>query len=149
MLIEVIAIHLLVMQFSHVLAWIVTAIDIYALLFIIADYQAIRLSPIIVNQEGLRFQKGIRQYGFIPFEDMEEIIVNKKTPNEINKDKKGLSLALHGLEKDPIPYVLKLNKPVEIYHYFGKKKAIDSIYLKLDDNKDFIDYLGEKLVKSP
>lgn len=142
MLIEIIAIHLIVMQFSHMVAWIVTVFDIYLLLFIIADYQAIRLSPIILDAKGIHFQKGIRQYGFIPLHDIQGIRSNHKSIKEIEKDQKGLSLALQGLEKDPIPYVLILNKPVKIRHFFGKSKEIESIYLKLDDPQTFIDCLG-------
>ncbi|RLL43823.1 hypothetical protein D8M04_13000 [Oceanobacillus piezotolerans] len=148
MLIEIIAIHFIVLQFSHVFAWIITAIDIYALLFIIADYQAIRLSPVIVDREGIRFQKGIRQYGFISFQDMEMICENTKTVKEVDQDKKGISLALHGLEKEQIPYVVKLNKSVEVYQFFGKRKMVDSLYFKMDDSRQFIECVEDGIAKS-
>jgi hypothetical protein len=145
MLIEIVAVHLLVAQFSHTIAWIVTMLDIYALLFIIADYQAIRLSPVIVDREGLHFQKGIRLYGFISFQDILEISENTKDIKETEKDQKGISLALHGLEKEETPYVIKLNKPVEVYTYFGKRKNIESIYIKMDEGKQFVEYLSERI----
>ena len=119
------------------MAWIATALDLYALLFIIADYQAIRLSPVIVDSKGLHVQKGIRLYGFVSFEDIQEICENTKSPKEVEKDRKGIALVLHGMEREQIPYVIKLNKPVEIYYFFGRKKQIESIYVKMDDVHQF------------
>ncbi|MGA9287021.1 MAG: hypothetical protein WBV93_01630 [Anaerobacillus sp.] len=106
MVIEVIAVHMIVAQYSHVAAWIVTSIDVYALLFIISDYQAIRLSPVILDKKGIHFQKGIRQYGFIEWSNIKEITVNQKSPKEVRQDKDSAELALHGLERDQVPWVL-------------------------------------------
>lgn len=54
MVIEVIGVHFLIAHFwSPTAAWIFTALDLYALLWIIADYQAVRLSPIVINDHKL------------------------------------------------------------------------------------------------
>lgn len=100
---EIVGVHLILAKFDHTIAWIVTALDIYLLLFIVADYQAIRLSPMTVDSKGIHFQKGIRQYGFIPFHDIKEIAENTKNTEEIKKDRKAFSLALHGFEKNKSP----------------------------------------------
>lgn len=138
MIIEVIAIHFLVMQFSHTAAWILTAIDVYALLFIIADYQAIRLSPVIVDSKGIHFQKGIRLFGCIEWEDILEVSENTRSLKEMEKDRQGVTVVLHGLEMEKsVPYVFRLNKPVELYQFFGKRKRVESIYIKIDEAREF------------
>lgn len=139
MVIEVIAVHMIVAQYSHVAAWIVTSIDVYALLFIISDYQAIRLSPVILDKKGIHFQKGIRQYGFIEWSNIKEITVNQKSPKEVRQDKDSAELALHGLEREQVPWLLCLKKPVEINQVFGFKKSIGKVYVKMDHPYEFRD----------
>ncbi|MFC4402588.1 hypothetical protein [Gracilibacillus xinjiangensis] len=147
MILEVVAVHILVAQFSHVAAWILTIFDVYALLFIIADYQAIRLSSIVLDEKGIHFQKGVRQYGFIKWGQISEIRKNDKSPKEAAKDRESISLALHGIEQEPIPYVLQLNEPVEIHQLFGFKKSIKSIYVKLDQPHLFNERINDYLEK--
>ncbi|SER25739.1 hypothetical protein SAMN04487944_102101 [Gracilibacillus ureilyticus] len=147
MVLEVIAVHILVAQVSHVAAWILTLFDVYALLFIIADYQAIRLSPVVVDDRGIHFQKGVRQYGFIEWEKINAIRKNEKSPKEVAKDRESISLALNGMEPEPVPYVLDLTKPVEIRQLFGFKKVIRSIYVRMDQPHLFHETINEHLKK--
>ncbi|MED3656050.1 hypothetical protein P4489_17380 [Heyndrickxia sporothermodurans] len=137
MVFEIVAVHVIVSNFSATAAWILTGLDVYALLFIISDYQAIRLSPVVIDSNGIHFQKGIRQYGFVSWEQIYGVNENTKSPQEIDQDGQSIALALHGLEKDPIPYVIKLKEPVEIRKIFGFKKTIESIYLKMDEPHKF------------
>ncbi|WP_386060254.1 hypothetical protein [Thalassobacillus hwangdonensis] len=145
MVLEIIAVHVMVAQYSHVAAWVITALDIYTLLFIISDYQAIRLSPVVLDESGVHFQKGIRVYGFIPWEMVRGVEQNSQTPEEVGKDKQSIALALHGLEKDPIPYVLELKDSVKVHQIFGIKKTVDRIYLKMDDPQKFNESINQKI----
>ncbi|WP_199868433.1 hypothetical protein [Virgibacillus senegalensis] len=147
MLLEIIAVHIMVAQYSHTAAWLVTGLDIYALLFIIADYQAIRLSPVMLDSKGIHFQKGIRQYGFVSWEKVSGINENEKSVKEVSQDRKSISLALHGLEKEPIPYVIQLTEPVQIRQIFGFKKTIESLYVKMDEGRKFYGTVGSYIKK--
>lgn len=142
----------MVAQFSQTFAWVFTGLDVYALLFIISYYQAIRSSPVVLDSKGIHFQKGIRQYGFVSWNAVKEVNENTKTPREVDKDRKSITLALHGLEKEQIPYEIELNEPVKIRQIFGFKKTIRSIYVKVDDAQGFNDtvcsYLLENIVKT-
>ncbi|WP_226659139.1 hypothetical protein [Pseudalkalibacillus hwajinpoensis] len=147
MVIEVIAVHVMVAQYSHIGAWIVTILDVYALLFIISDYQAIRLSPVILSDKGIHFQKGIRQYGFIEWNAVKGIMENKKSPEEVKRDRASVELALHGLEREQVPHVIELKRPVEINQVLGLKKRIESVYVKVDEPDAFQDKMEQYLVK--
>lgn len=75
MVIEVIGVHFLIAHFwSPTAAWIFTALDLYALLWIIADYHAVRLSPIVIKDDKLYAQVGIRR----------EIVVDLNTIKSIH-----------------------------------------------------------------
>ncbi|MFZ3580040.1 hypothetical protein [Virgibacillus sp. DJP39] len=145
MALEIVAVHFLVAQFSHTWAWILTGLDVYAMLFIISDYQAIRLSPVILDSNGIHFQEGIRQYGFVQWKEVKGVTENILTPSEVDKERKSISLALHGLERDQIPYVIKLNQPVKIRQIFGFRKEILSIYIKMDNTEEFTSAINSYL----
>lgn len=145
---EIIVLHIFVSYFiSPTAAWVLTVLDTQALLFIISDYQAIRLSPVVLDSKGINFQKGIRQYGFISWCVVNEVTHNTKTLKEVDKDRKGITLALHGFEKKQIPYVIKLKEPIEIRQIFGFKKTIQSIYVKMDDVQGFNETVHSYLFK--
>jgi hypothetical protein len=135
--IEIIAVHLLVMQYSHLLAWIVTLFDIYALMFIIADYQAIRQSPIIMDNKAIHIQKGLRFHAAIPYEKIDVIQKNERSENEIRKDKLAIDLTLNGLEKKTPQFEMILKEPILAYTVFGIKKKINCLYITVDEPSKF------------
>ncbi|WP_077623497.1 hypothetical protein [Sediminibacillus massiliensis] len=135
MVLEIVAVHIMIAQYSHTAAWVLTALDLYTLLFIIADYQAIRISPVVLDDKGIHFQKGIRQYGYIAWEK-----VGKIEPNHDSRPSSregSVSLVLQGLEKEPAPYVIQLKEPVEIRQVFGMRKWVNSVYVKMDEQRQF------------
>jgi hypothetical protein len=135
--IEIIAVHLLVMQYSHLLAWIVTLFDLYALLFIIADYQAIRQSPIIMDNKAIHIQKGLRFHAVIPYEMVDVIKKNERSESEIRKDKLAIDLTLNGLEKKTPQFEMILKEPILAYTIFGIKKKIKHLYITVDEPSTF------------
>jgi len=66
----------------------------------------------------------------------------------VENDKKGIALALYGLEKEKIPFVIKLKKPVKIYQFFGKRKKIKTVYVKMDDAHEFHEVVEGLIEKS-
>ncbi len=146
--IEIIAVHLMVMQYSHAAAWVLTALDIYALLFIIADYQAIRLSPVILDKKGIHIQKGLRFHAFIPYERIDQIIENNKDAKSVNKEKGTFNLTLGGLEAVNPKYKLILDQPIQAYSLFGIRKFIDAVYITVDENQKFYSEVNEILLKN-
>lgn len=148
MTVEVIAVHLLVAYYINpTVAWIFTILDIHILLLIISDYQAIRLSPVVLDSKGMTFQKGIRQYGFISWDLIKEVTENKKSVKEVDRDRNSITLGLHGLERKSMPYVIKLKEPIEIRQIFGFKKTIESIYVDMDNVQAFNETFNSYLIK--
>ncbi|GMB08138.1 hypothetical protein EDD69_109105 [Thermolongibacillus altinsuensis] len=74
-------VHILVMQWSDIAAWIVTFFDVYFLLFLIADYRAITLSPVVLTEDKMHVQMGIRSFLELEYSNIEAIrreVTNKK-----------------------------------------------------------------------
>jgi hypothetical protein len=59
-LIEGVAVHVLVARVSSPVAWLLTATTVYAALWLIADYRATVLQPILLDSERLSIRAGLR-----------------------------------------------------------------------------------------
>lgn len=70
---------------------------LYCSLFLITGPS--RLSPVVLDSKGIHFQKGIRHYGFVAWEQVYGVEENTKSPKEVDKDRNSIVLALHGLKK--------------------------------------------------
>jgi len=138
MVIEIIAVHVLLMQFSHTAAWMATFLDVYALLFLIGDYQAIRKAPVHVGNRSLYLQKGLRFHISIPFETIKQIRPCIHTAKECSGDKAALDMTLAGLEPAQPQYVLELSQPLEAHLYLGLKREISRMYITVDEPHAFV-----------
>ncbi|MGR9047670.1 hypothetical protein ACQ4XT_03405 [Halobacillus faecis] len=141
MLIEIIAVHVMLMQYSHTMAWIATLLDFYALVFLIADYQAIRKSPVIIQNNHLHFQKGLRFHMTVPLEKVTEI--RWYEGETLPEERHSFTLLLAGFEKVPPQLEIRLNEAVEGYRLFGFKRKVKDIYLTVDEPERFFQTLNE------
>jgi hypothetical protein len=60
MTVEGLAVHVLLYQWSALVAWIFTIGTVYGALWLIADYRATVLRPILVSDEGIVIRAGFR-----------------------------------------------------------------------------------------
>ncbi|QST00283.1 hypothetical protein IMZ31_01305 [Pontibacillus sp. ALD_SL1] len=145
LLIEIIGLHFLVWQWSHTAAWVVTILDIYALLFVIADYQAMRKSPIVLDQKGIHIQKGLRFFTYLPYKTIQHIEKATVTAKECQKDKKSVAVTLPSFESQSPQWTIHLEESVDVHLVFGRSKKVERIYLTVDDPGYFIDVIKEKV----
>ena len=120
--VESVAFHILLAMWSPVVAWLATASSGYAMLWLIADAQAIRLYPVAVIDGVLRVTIGVRWRAAIPLAAIASIDRVSAVPAG------ALSLAL--LE----PTVLvTLHAPVVLRGLLGRTRSADRIALTIDD----------------
>jgi hypothetical protein len=120
--VESAATHLLLAMWSPLIAWIVSASSAYALLWLVADAQAIRLYPVAVDGGMLRVRLGIRWRATIPLAAIASIEQIRAVPDG------ALNLAL----LEPTVLVV-LREPVELRGLLGKRRRGDRIALTIDE----------------
>jgi len=126
-IVESAATHLVLAMWSPVVAWLASASSAYALLWLIADAQAIRLYPVAVDGDVLRVRLGIRWRATIRLASIASIEPVRAVPAG------ALDLAL--LE----PTVLvTLREPVELRGLLGRRRRGDRIALTIDDPQALI-----------
>ncbi len=149
MVIEVIGVHFLIAHFwSPTAAWIFTALDVYALLLIIADYQAVRLSPIVIKDGALFAQVGIRREIVVDLKKIKSIQPTITGKKERAREKDSFAITLPNLFEEDPQFEIVLTEPALAYLPFGFKREMTKLYVTVDDKEAFSQeishYLEEK-----
>lgn len=143
MAIEVIAVHALVAQWNTTAAWIVTALDIYLLLCIIADYHAIRLSPVLVDKTTMKVQMGVRSSLEVELNNIQSIDYVTEFSKEQRNEKGSYFVTLPEFIEESPQFEIQLKEPVIAHYVFGIKKEITKIYATVDDRNQFYELINE------
>jgi hypothetical protein len=130
MIFETIGLHLLIQHWSPLVAWILTTVSIYGLLWVIGEFNALRLLPIVLADETLHLRSGFRWSATIRLTDI--VDVQRPKRNDIKSpDYLGFARAA-----EP-QMVLVLKQPVRVLGLFGREKEVSHIGLFLDDVSAF------------
>jgi hypothetical protein len=138
MLIEITAFHFLILQWSKMAAIIVTSLSIYTFIFAIADLAAVLKRPVVFNDGMLYLRIGVRwnvELDPAQISSIEKIRNFKKDPKHI------LNCSLTGNPN----ILIKLQKPVTVYGYYGIKRIADQIVLNIDNEADFLDAVNSRI----
>lgn len=136
LLVETTLVHLIVSHWSNTAAWILSLSSLYALLWIIGDYHAIRLRPIILDADRLHLRAGQRWRLSIPYGLIREI---RQATKADAKKSDYVNFAIAG---EP-GLILELAEPVEVVGLLGRRKQARYLGLTVDDTKAFQSALAE------
>ncbi|HEY0607782.1 MAG TPA: hypothetical protein VGD58_33010 [Herpetosiphonaceae bacterium] len=133
---ETIGLHLIVQHWSAGLAWVFTALSLYSLAWIIGDYHAARLHPIVLTPQTLHLRTGLRWR--LDLDRSAIARVARATPGT-RSGKSYLNLALFGEPR----LILDLKEPVVVQGLFGIQRAAARIGLSVDDEARFLTELNK------
>jgi hypothetical protein len=129
--IETTALHIIVLHWSRIAAIILTGLSIYSLLWLIGDFHAIRLQPVLITQNNIELRIGMRWKGTIPISMVESIDAGSGPPRNA-KGYVRASVLGAGV-------VLKLMEPATLKGLFGMTRIVSKIGLSIDDVDRFRD----------
>ncbi|NUO80412.1 hypothetical protein HUU05_10080 [candidate division KSB1 bacterium] len=132
LVVETLALHLLLQTWSALAAWIFTGLSAYSLLWMIGDYHAMRLHPIILRDDTLSLRTGLRWRVNLP---LDQITAIEKFRAREQRGKEYLSMALFGSPR----LVLHCKAPVLVHGLFGLKRVVTQIGLSIDEEKLFLE----------
>ena len=127
---EVLAFHVLFMQISIVAAWIIFVLNLYGIIFILADFNASRREPTYIKDEKLYINAGIRWKAVVPVKDIKSIELS----NESLRGKKILR-AMTILSGPNL--VIELEKTHRADGPYGIRKNFDKVLLNPDEPRRF------------
>ncbi|MGP9040259.1 beta-carotene 15,15'-monooxygenase [Cytobacillus kochii] len=130
-LIETIAIHWLIHQYSIVLSKILFISNVYAVIFFIGDIQAMKLNPIYYQNGTLYLSLGLVKRVVIPIENIKTLMEEKSVlQGKLSKDT--VEFMTRDLEKVYPDIILELKEPVHVTYFMGFKKAYKKVAIRSD-----------------
>ena len=119
--------HILVTRWSAKAAWALTALTVYSLLWILADYRATRLRPILLDDDTLCLRTGLRWTVRIPRSHI--VAIHKKAPKAEPSVRTALPTAT--------PMWIELSEPVTAQGPYGIEKKVRWISVAVDEADAF------------
>lgn len=129
---ETVGLHLLLSRWSPVAAWVLTLTSLYGFVWILADYQAIRLRPVQLGPHSLDLRVGIRWSVRVPFRSVEGLYRVAQRP----PDRKEAGY-VRALPSGDARYYVTLHEPVELRGAYGIRKRATKIGFTVDEPERF------------
>ncbi len=140
-LIETIALHFLLANWSELAAWILTFLSVYTLIQVFGIAKSLTKRPIVITDSSVFLKYGIANEVDLLFEDIESIEVSKK---EIKKDPLTKRLSLLG-ELEEHNVIIKLKVENDLIGIYGFKKKFKTLLLHIDKPMEFKEQINNVL----
>jgi hypothetical protein len=127
--IETVALHMIIFHWSKIAAIIMTTMSIFSLVWLIADFYAMRSHPVLIVDDTIHLQIGLRWKATIPISAISSVDIGSGPP----RNAKGYIRASVLSPR----VVLNLKDPVAVHGPFGIVKDASRIGLSIDDTDRF------------
>jgi len=140
-MIEVPIVHYFLSLWSVTVAWVVTGVTLYGMIWLLGDYKAIKYMPIRINETHLFIRIGVRSKVDIALSNIDTISSHIK-----EEEKESYKLLVLMTTVDANIYIT-LKEKVHIKGIFGSKKEVDKIALYVDEPSLLMDAILNKKSK--
>ena len=124
--VETAVLHLLVSLWVGWVAWILTGLSVYSLIWLLGDFQAARLNPSLLTESHLHLRTGLRWQADLAW--MEIIGIHGDPPPE-----KHVKMTLFGAPE----FWIECSDPTVVRGFFGIERHVRFIGLGVDDPEGF------------
>lgn len=127
-------------EINPVVSVIMLVLNIYTVLLLLADIQALRLNPVFFNQDSVYLSQGLMKRVKIDFVNMEQLIVDREILQS-KLTKETLSFVARDFETVYPDVIIKLRKPIKATHLMGLEKEYTQVAVRTDSPKEFLEKL--------
>ncbi len=135
LIIESVGLHYFFSQMNHTISLILLFINIYSILFLLGQMQAVRKVPLIVSDESLIMNVGFMKGLELPFSAIQEIKIYEG-PDEIPASEKKYTFEARVSDFIPEKPVIELllKGTIQSDMIYGFKKDVTRVVIKVDDS---------------
>ena len=138
LVVELIAVHLIVQQYWGATgAWVLSILSVYAGIWLLSDWQALRLRPTVITNDALVLRAGVRWEVTIPFARIQSF---RRISAMEEKPRGALNLVAFG---DAF-FEVTTNAPVEAHGAYGMRKSTACVWFMIDDSTGFEEMLSSR-----
>lgn len=147
--VESIGFHYLLMQWSEVVACFALLLNLYMLIFLLADIQAIRTCPYLLSKKELKLRNGLTMEVNIALDNIQSI-ARYSGPEQLSVEEKERTFdgVVQEFIKEKPTFQIKLYSPVTMRMMFGFEKKIDNVHLSVDEGNLFYEALQKEINKT-
>jgi len=135
--------HYFIQKWSSVAAWLLSALSVYCVVWLVGDYRAMCLRPIYFDEEALYLRQGLRWSARIPLCSIERIEVAGL--NNVRQSAPDYFRAVALGEPD---FFIVLKEVVVADGIFGLKKRFRQAGVSVDESQLFAEKLSEHIKSS-
>lgn len=140
-LIETFVLHILIVRWSNVAAWILSALSIYTAVQLFGFLKSLSQRPITISDDYLFIRYGILAETEIKLQDIDLIDLSK---SDIKADDQTKKLSAFG-ELESHNTIIRLKKEYSLFSLYGIRKRFINLALYLDDKNEFKNKIEEIL----
>lgn len=141
--IETVALHFLLVHWSTIAAWILSALSIYTAIQVLGFAKSLSRRPISIKSDSLYLKYGILSETEIPFANIDFVELSRKT---LPKNKLTRKLSPLG-ELESHNVVIHLKNEHELTMLYGIRKKFTTIGLHVDQPDVFVEKIKASLKK--
>lgn len=141
---ETIVIHWWIHERFAILSIILLLLNIYSVIFLIGNLQAIRHNPIHMNGKNIYISFGLMKRIKIDLENIEKIMDDPEVL-ERKRSKNTIDFISRDFENASPQLILKLRKPTKAIMLLGKEKEYEFVAIRLDEPVRFKNELLKRL----
>lgn len=131
--IETLGIHWWLHEKSMVLSLVLLVLNIYSVLYFVADIQVVRLNPMEIREDRLQISLGLGKRMEIPFEAIQRIDWGEQAASCNLKEKEVIDFIARDFE-EPLPQaVIHFNRPLHATLFLGREKSYRAAAIRVDD----------------
>lgn len=142
--IETLGIHWWLHDKSLLISLILLVINIYSVVLLLGDIQAIRFNPLQIENDRMYVSLGLMKRMEIRWRDIDEVIDDRPTL-EKKISKNTLDFVARDFEKSYPDVIIKLKRPQKATLLMGMNRNYDQIAIRVDEPEKFKKILLTKL----
>ncbi|MFC7372901.1 hypothetical protein ACFQPF_14690 [Fictibacillus iocasae] len=143
---ETIGFHYLLHQWNVYAAYIILALNMYTILFLVSHIQAVRKQPFVLNDKELILQVGITKGIVVPLENIQEFTKYDGPEQPGAKELKDTFEAfVADFVQEKPQFEIKLKEPQEYTLLYGFRRKASRILIRVDHPSSFDSIMRESL----
>ncbi|GLC90567.1 beta-carotene 15,15'-monooxygenase [Lysinibacillus piscis] len=131
-IVETIGIHYWLHAKAPIISIILLVLNIYSVVFFLADLQAMRLNPVSIDEQAVYLSLGLIKRVKIDLDNIEAILDNPELLTK-KRSKDMVDFILRDFESVHPDFIVKLKKPVPVTFMMGIEREYQHIAIKSDD----------------
>ncbi|RSD27235.1 hypothetical protein [Mesobacillus subterraneus] len=140
---ESVGLHYFLHSWNAIVSYILLFLNLYGILFILAELQATRLTPFLLANDHLLLQTGFSRSMYLPLSKIKEIRYYDG-PEKIS-GKEVYDARVPDLIQEKPMFEILLHEPVEVKFLYGFKRKVTRVVLNVDEPESFFQAVKQSL----